>query len=310
MVHPVMGRFVYNVNLWNGQDASILATLEGVQVQGHSSLRTTQMIVAVKDPAEVDTPKIKREEDKLSTPPTKVEWVLGKLCMPTTQTSGEDASEEMHLNMETQSASTSSPRIREALAFIDFETSDMATKDPDVKKIPEDELRHQWKDKTGQGFWPEVMECQRCKGCICWRCASGCRLELPKAIMAPILEQEWHRVMFAVGHDPVTGIGNWCDSVQAEEAEETPVYDKRELAHLYMWCKEAAAAILTVNLEMGLAHRHVEVDPCVRGTKKNTRDIYTGYFMCLAPEDEEGEEVEDQNEHAIEAISITWEEGE
>jgi hypothetical protein len=61
---------------------------------------------------------------------------------------------------------------------------------------------------------------------------------------------------------------------------------------------------------MGLAHRHVEVEPCVRGTKKDTRDIYTGYFMCLAPQDEDSEEVEDENEHAIEAISITWEKGE
>jgi hypothetical protein len=54
----------------------------------------------------------------------------------------------------------------------------------------------------------------------------------------------------------------------------------------------------------------MEVEPCVRGTKKETLDIYMGYFMCLAPEDEDGEEVEDQNEHAIEAISITWEKGE
>jgi hypothetical protein len=128
---------VYHVNLWNGKDASILATLEGMQAQGHSSSRTVQMTVAVKDPARVDTLKRKREEDKLSTPPTKVEWVLGKVSMPTTQTSGEDASEVMHLSMETQSTSTSSPWIHEALAFMDFETSDMAVKDPDVLKILE-----------------------------------------------------------------------------------------------------------------------------------------------------------------------------
>jgi hypothetical protein len=127
-----------------------------------------------------------------------------------------------------------------------------------------------------QGFWPKVMECQRCEGCICWRCESGCRLELSNAIMAPIWEQELYRLMFAVGHDSVTGIGNWCDSAQVEEAEETPVYDECEFAHLYVWCKEAAPAILTVNPGMGLAHRHVEVEPCVSGTKKYTRDIYTG----------------------------------
>jgi hypothetical protein len=56
---------------------------------------------------------------------------------------------------------------------------------------------------------------------------------------------------------------------------------------------------------MGIAHRHVTVEPCVRGTKKDTRHIYTGCFMCLAPEDENGYEVEDENEYAIEAISFT-----
>jgi hypothetical protein len=76
-----------------------------------------------------------------------------------------------------------------------------------------------------------------------------------------------------------------------------------------LWCKEAATHILTVHPEMRLAHEHVAVNPCVWGTKKYTRDIYTGYFMCLAPENEEGEEVEDLNEHAIEAISVTWERG-
>jgi hypothetical protein len=74
---------------------------------------------------------------------------------------------------------------------------------------------------------------------------------------------------------------------------------------LYVWCKEAHANILTVHQEMGLAHRHVTVEPRVSGTKKDTRHIYTGYFMCLAPEDEDGEEVEDENENAIKAISIT-----
>jgi hypothetical protein len=88
------------------------------------------------------------------------------------------------------------------------------------------------------------------------------------------------------------------------------VYDEHDFAHLYVWCKEAAAHILTVHPEVGLAHQHVEVEPCVRGTKKDTQDVYTRYFMCLAPQNEEGEEVEDLNEHAIEATNIIWEERE
>jgi hypothetical protein len=230
--------------------------------------------------------------------------------VPTTQTSGEDASEEMHLSVEPQSASMSSLRTLEEVAFMDFGTSDMAVKDLDVENTPEDELRHQWKDETEQGFWPEVMECQRCEGCICWRCASGRKLELPNAIMAPIYERDWNRLMISMGHDRVARVGNWDDSAGATEAEETQVYNESDFAHLYVWCKEAGVAILTVHPDIGLAHRHMEVEPCIRGTKKDIRDIYTGYFMCLAPKDEDGEEVEDQNEHAIEAISITWEKGE
>jgi hypothetical protein len=105
--------------------------------------------------------------------------------------------------------------------------------------------------------------------------------------------------MFSMGHDPVHAVGNWNDSARATEAEEIQVYNESAITHLYVWCKEAGAAILTVHPEMGLAHRHVEIEPCVRGTKKDTRVIYTGSFMCLAPEDKDGEDVEDQNEHAI-----------
>jgi hypothetical protein len=71
MVHPVMGRFINHVNLWNGKDASIMATLEGVQVLGHSSSRTAQVTIPVEDQAGVDTP------NKLSTPHAKVEWLQG-----------------------------------------------------------------------------------------------------------------------------------------------------------------------------------------------------------------------------------------
>jgi hypothetical protein len=71
-----------------------------------------------------------------------VKWLLGGLKKPTPQTSGEDASEEIHLSIKPQVASTSSPRALEALAFMKYETSDMAVKDSDFTMIPPDELRH------------------------------------------------------------------------------------------------------------------------------------------------------------------------
>jgi hypothetical protein len=78
---------------------------------------------------------------------------------------------------------------------------------------------------------------------------------------------------------------------------------------MYIWCKDSQANVLTVHPEMGLRHQHVTVEPCVKGTKKDSRQIYTGYFMCLAPEDEDSNTVDDEDEDAIEAISLTWEQG-
>jgi hypothetical protein len=54
----------------------------------------------------------------------------------------------------------------------------------------------------------------------------------------------------------------------------------------------------------------VVAEPCVKGTEGDARHIYAGYFMCLTPEDDAGMEDDDMDEHAIKAISITWEQGE
>jgi hypothetical protein len=108
-------------------------------------------------------------------------------------------------------------------------------------------MRHQWKDETEQGFWPEIVDGQHCAGCICWRCWTGCRLELPNTIMAPIYEQEWLRLQFLVECDPVFGVGNWDDSADATRAKEIQVYNEEDFSHLYVWCNEAPANILTVH---------------------------------------------------------------
>jgi hypothetical protein len=80
--------------------------------------------------------------------------------------------------------------------------------------------------------------------------------------------------------------------------------------HLYVWNKEGGALILTVHPEMGLAHKHVVAKPCVKGTEGDARHIYTGYFMCPTPENDLSVEDDDMDEHAIEYISVTWEQGE
>jgi hypothetical protein len=151
MVHPVMGRFVYHVYLWNGKDTSILATLEGMQAHSHSSSRTAQVTVAVKNPAGEDTSKRKREEDKLSLPPTKIEWVLDQLYLPTPRT-------EMTLARRCTSAWRRSQLQRQAPGYARHWCSWTSKRLIWPPRTPTTG-KSQWKNKIGQGFWPEVMDC-------------------------------------------------------------------------------------------------------------------------------------------------------
>jgi hypothetical protein len=113
------------VNVWNDKDSSVLATLEGVQVPGPSGSRIAQMNVAVENKAE------EGPTSKASTLHNPIEWLLGSIQMQTPQTSNEDVSEEIHLSIKPKSASASSPQTLEALAFKEYETSDMAVRDSD-----------------------------------------------------------------------------------------------------------------------------------------------------------------------------------
>jgi hypothetical protein len=96
--------------------------------------------------------------------------------------------------------------------------------------------------------------------------------------MASIYEQEWLRLQYSVEHHPVFGVENRDDSAHATRAKEKKVYHDDDISHMYVWCREAHANILTVHPEMGLSHRHLTVEPCVKGTKKDTRHIYTFHF--------------------------------
>ncbi len=445
-VHPVMGRFVYHVNLWNGLDASVLATLEGVQTDDLAGPRTAQvtsgyqdsgrmedsgsdwaieaalsalrsikgegkramekwcdaqpagamcsldtifyevlcdqniyvpedyylamqplnraevtkemlscsdisnrcsrriqdhhqsvvkscqkvenwgdagptrnhgrprmahMTIAVKGTTAGHNVSTRRSDEvraPLPQPRSKVPWIMDQIShtLPQPGASMGDVGKKKGISWkEPLPRPMSINKVRRAMEFLDFEALDMADKDPEPSQIPEEETRHQWTDAGTQGFWPEVKDCDTKDGCICWRCIAVCRLVLPNAIMAPILEEEWIRTMSLINYHPVLGVGLWAD-----DEEPVPVYDERDFAHLFVWCKHAAANILTIHPEMGLAHQHITVEPCVKGTAPDERRIYTGYFMCLAPEDEEGSELEaDPEEHAIEAIRVDWEHG-
>jgi hypothetical protein len=69
----------------------------------------------------------------------------------------------------------------------------------------------------------------------------------------------------------------------------------------------AGARILTIHPEMGMTHQHVLMKPCVPSTRGKILTIYSSYFMCLTPHNENGAEMEDEaeEEHAIEALRVT-----
>jgi hypothetical protein len=73
---------------------------------------------------------------------------------------------------------------------------DMEALDPHPEVTPEDELVKIWSlPQVEQGYWPEVRGYEVGSGCICWRCFTGCKIELPSHIMVPIWASEWQRLI-------------------------------------------------------------------------------------------------------------------
>jgi hypothetical protein len=94
--------------------------------------------------------------------------------------------------------------------------ADMSIKDPPPRTTPPDELIYIWSMKTKAGFWPEVHEQNMGGGCLCWRCCSGCKLELPNQVMIPIWKKEWERVMDLMDyHD--RQYGRWADQAEQDQ---------------------------------------------------------------------------------------------
>jgi hypothetical protein len=110
-----------------------------------------------------------------STSRPHIEWLLPSCYPPkpvtkllSPQTSNEDLSEDLQISIKPRLFSTSSTRTIGAMAFHQFETSDMSVRDSDFQVTPPDEMSHLWKDDSEQGFWPEIVEGHHTGGCICW----------------------------------------------------------------------------------------------------------------------------------------------
>jgi hypothetical protein len=140
---------------------------------------------------------------------------------------------------------------------------------------------------------------------LCWRCITGCRIEIPNQAMPPIWEAEWRGIEASFEHN-TRSEHIWDDLVDQDLEDEKPeAYRAAEFDHLMTRNKEAAC-LLTIHPEMGLDHQHVQVAPNSRGTGGH---VYMGYFMCLTPENDQGVEEDDMEEHVIEALRVTWSPG-
>ena len=231
-------------------------------------------------------------------------WVLPEAPRP--DHSGEDTEDEVLVVSSPDVPSTSSLRVgnwtQTPLRTRSFNAGiNMEALDPHPEVTPDDELVKIWSlPQVQQGFWPEVRGCEEAGGCPCWRCFSGCKLKLPNHIMVSVWASEWQRII----------VQEWywereksCWDDNATMDREDDAYHEGDFDHLMIYDASAGTQVLTIHPEMGLTHQHIQVEYPEGGLTGEVRTLYTAYFMVLTSA--EGEE-EPEEEHAIEALRVTW----
>ena len=69
--------------------------------------------------------------------------------------------------------------------------NEAAMRDRDPLITPADELENDWETSTVfKSFWPDTDYHREKGGCFCYACVTGCTLELPNAVKAPLLARE------------------------------------------------------------------------------------------------------------------------
>jgi hypothetical protein len=126
-------------------------------------------------------------------------WILPEA--PRLSQSGDDTEDEVPVVSSPEAPSTSPSQVgnwtqtplRIQSPNVGINMEDL---DPHPEVTPDDELVKIWSlPSVHQGFWPEVCGCVESGGCPCWRCFSGCKLELPSHIMDPVWFCEWQRII-------------------------------------------------------------------------------------------------------------------
>jgi hypothetical protein len=119
--------------------------------------------------------------------------------------------------------------------------------------------------------------------------------------MVPVWTSEWERVIIEKKYWE-RAKNSWGDN-GAMDWEEEDAYDKDDFAHLMIYNADSGTHVLTIHPEMGLTHVHTQLEYPTGGLSEEGRTKFTGYFMVLTPE---GGDEELEEEHAIEALRVTW----
>ncbi len=233
-------------------------------------------------------------------------WVLPEA--PRSSNVSEDAEGEGHLASSSDTPSTTSASAESSSqtpcrlqAF--YNSSDIETLDPHPGVTPDEELRQIWaRPRVKQGFWPEVGESEDSGGCICWRCFTGCRMEIPLHVMGPVWASEWERAI--IGNKYRERVKNtWGENGarDLEDMEEEEAYNEKDFEHLTVYNATSGTHVLTIHPEMGLTHVHTQLEYPTGAPSGEVHTTFTGYFMALTPAGGGNEE-----EHAIEGLKVEW----
>jgi hypothetical protein len=118
--------------------------------------------------------------------------------------------------------------------------------------------------------------------------------------MAPIWASEWQRLITQKRYWDREE-STWDDNAAMDREEDA--YHEEDFAHLMVFNANASTHVLTIHPEMGLTHQHTQVEYPPGGLSDEVHTIFIGYFMVLTPS---GGKEEPEEEHAIEALRVTW----
>jgi hypothetical protein len=74
----------------------------------------------------------------------------------------------------------------------------------------------------------------------------------------------------------------WGDNAAMDMEDDA--YHEEDFANLMVFDANAGTHVLTIHPEMGLTHRHTQLEYPAGGLSREVCTMFTGYFMVLTPE--------------------------